>query len=286
MTDPVTAVAVAGLVVGGAIVIDKATEGARLAAQFQSQYGPPPSPVPTAKAAGSGDNVVLYQQDDPSPLYPRVSGLNEFYRVATLLPGYARHAISNPANLEQALARHARIGHLVVAAHGWPESFPTQGGFDNRSPAPTWWESRLSGKLTPTSTISFAGCMAGANPGETVTAATQNFDGGAQSFAARLRDLLLGSNPDGWTIRAHSTTGPSSLNPFVRVFYGTESERGRPGRGTRFASRDNAERWLLGLAGGPGLGFDVPVTFPGFVAGVALFGVAVTLLSLLSPSRR
>jgi hypothetical protein len=247
-----------------------------------------PLPGPTAKPGSTqpgverySSRVCVYQGD--------VEGEVVFAGIANRLRdrGYTTHRVTRR---EQALSRiqeYTRISHLVLAGHGDREYFFGQWG-TGLSLRPAQLATALRGRLISTSVISLAGCLAGLAEGETFDPA--NPDGGAGSFAGQLRDALIEQGaPDGGVIKAHTTTGPAATNPHVRAFYVHRGEVWQPGRGARFGSTAAAETWLLstshGLGSAPGLGFDVPITWPMFVMAAVGFGLLVTASSAM-PKRR
>lgn len=160
------------------------------------------------------------------------SGAGEFQavasRLAQALPGSRKTATPDGLpGLRTAIQAHqGRIGPLILVGHGTTRAF-----FSNLSPvAPTALAGLLHNKLAADAVVSLAGCRAGADTSEVDWSAASYGAGGASSFAGLLRDALVADGaPWGTEIRAHSTTGTTTLNPAVRVFRATRSQVGQPG---------------------------------------------------------
>jgi hypothetical protein len=217
-------------------------EKRRLAEEWVSEHGPLPG-----AAAKPNARVCIYQAG-----VPEESTFAGQACAPLVTQGYERQAVRNRTALQRLLESYASFDRLVLAGHGDP-SWYFAGWGSGTSVNPEMLARWLQGRILPTTVISLAGCRAGADPG---TPQYSSVPGGASSFAGRLRDLLLaGGAPTGGEIRAHTTTGHTTENPYARVFRIAPAARGAAGVDVSVVRGAPAAQWILGLAGyGPGLG--------------------------------
>lgn len=270
------AAAGAGLSVAGILALKRATA----AAWLRENVLPAPATAAEKAAAAlirgtgtkpTGANVCIYQLGH--------GGETAFASVCNQLwrnEGYQRHGVRSRDELQRVLQQYPSYSHLVMAAHGDPSWYFAGFGSIN----PEWMARQLNGRITANTIISLAGCRAGADPG---TPEYESVPGGANSFAGRLRDLLLQQGaPAGGQIRAHTTTGHTTENPFARSFQLANSNVGQAGRDVALERGEPAEQWILAMAGLPqGMGINMnldPVHAVGVVAiaggiGLGLYGI-------------
>jgi len=156
------------------------------------------------------------------------------------------------SDLEEALvASGDPVGPLVLVGHGTTRAF-----FSNLDHPTAAEMGRVVGpRLVAGGVVGLAGCRAGANPGEPDWSPESYGPGGAQGYAAQLRDaLVLGGARGAIQVRAHSTAGDATANPAVRVFSATPGTRGESaidllwGAGA-WAERANRTAWTTAFRG-------------------------------------
>jgi hypothetical protein len=169
-----------------------------------------------------GDNVIIYLDQG--------EGSGEFRTVANRMAGVINASIYPAHNGQQvldALSRHRRIKTLIFAGHGTTTQFlrPGRGGIRVGTDAlPTWISTGtlarvLSFKMVPGGVISWAGCSAASNPGESSWSYRSYGPGGERSFIARVRDSMARLPWTAWGIehRGHSSPGHTTANPAARA---------------------------------------------------------------------
>lgn len=180
-----------------------------------------------------GDNVIIYLDDG--------DGSSEFRTVANRMAG-AIGASVYPAHTGQqvldALNRHKRIKTLIFAGHGTTTQFlrPGNGGIRVGSDAlPSWISTStlarvLSFKMAPGGVVSWAGCSAASNPGESSWSYASYGPGGEQSFIAHVRDDMARIPWTSWGIehRGHAAPGHTTANPAARTCRVAMTQIGRP----------------------------------------------------------
>jgi len=195
-----------------------------------------------------GAKVVVY---DPT-------GANGYFASITRndMPGWHKYQGMTIADIEAAVSRHSLISRLVSLGHGgdcW--MFDTRSGLTCRHA--DRFADAVSGRLVPGSVIGLGGCSSARSLGEPSQRSPHVLQaGGAQSLAGALRDAISERGVHLLSeIRAHSTRGPVTANPYGRVFRIGRMYVGRPGtsivRGdynswhSQFAG-ERAQNWLFG----------------------------------------
>ena len=190
----------------------------------------------TGGAAGSGvgDKVVVYLSEGEGSAEFMISA----NRIAQSI-GAEVHRARNAEEILQAVRAHQSISRLILAGHGSSRDFwrPGTAGIRlERDSLPEWvsvgtFAAEIAPRLSAGAVIGLAGCSAAANPGESNDVNQKLGPGGENGFAAKLRDALASQSgiATGIEVRAHSTVGHLSHNPFARVFRVSASEVGRPG---------------------------------------------------------
>jgi len=227
------AAAGAGLSVAGIMALKR-----RTASEWFAEHGRLPCPTPKA-GSPQGARVCIYQRGvEGEAAFANVC--NELYRTRC----YEKHGVRSRTELTQALQRYPLYHRLVMAAHGDPSWFFA--GFGGVNAA--YMARMLDGRIAPGSVVSLAGCRAGADPGEPESWVGPVGPGGERGFSGQLRDsLVLGGSPTTAQIRAHTTTGHTTENPRARVF--AFSHAGQPGTPVPLRQGEQAERWILAMAG-------------------------------------
>jgi hypothetical protein len=180
-----------------------------------------------------GDNVIIYLDQG--------EGSGEFRLVADRMARSIR-AMVHPAHSGQqvldAIRRHTRIKTLVMAGHGNTTQFlsPGVGGIRADGDSLPQWVSTdtfarvLGPRMAAGGIISWAGCSAASNPGESEWSARSYGPGGERSFVARVRDAMSRLPFMAWNIehRGHSAAGHTTANPAARICPVSRFEIGRP----------------------------------------------------------
>jgi hypothetical protein len=187
-----------------------------------------------APGSGTGDKVVVYLSEGEGSAEFMISA----NRIAQSI-GAEVHRARNAQEIIDAVRAHSSISRLILAGHGSSRDFwrPSTAGIRlERDSLPEWvsvgtFAAELAPRLSAGAVIGLAGCSAAANPGESNDVNQKLGPGGEDSFASKLRDALASQSgiATGIEVRAHSTVGHLSHNPFARVFRVSASEIGRPG---------------------------------------------------------
>jgi hypothetical protein len=180
-----------------------------------------------------GDNVIIYLDEG--------EGSGEFRTVANRMAGTIGASVYPAHNGQQildALNRHRRIKTLILAGHGTTTQFlrPGRGGIRVGTDAlPTWISTGtlarvLSFKMVHGGVISWAGCSAASNPGESSWSYLSYGPGGERSFIAKVRDDMARLPWTSWGIehRGHASPGHTTANPAGRVCNVSMFEIGQP----------------------------------------------------------
>jgi hypothetical protein len=140
---------------------------------------------------------------------------------ATVYPAHNGQQVVN------AISRHRRIKTLILAGHGTTTQFlrPGHGGIRVGSDAMPAWVSadtfaRLVGpKMAVNGIISWAGCSAASDPGESSWSFRSYGPGGDRSFIGRVRDAMARLSVISWGVehRGHSAPGHTTANPAGRT---------------------------------------------------------------------
>lgn len=163
----------------------------------------------------SGTKVVLY-----TTVFAEGANIARNY----MDDSWSKQSFASTTDLLRKLEGYARIKRLVIIAHGGPDWF-----FD-RSLTPEVLGRVLAPRLAQGAIVGLAGCSAGRGPGESTVWEAEAFgDGGAQSYAGRLRDALaLAGGPYLGEVRANTLSGHVTFNPTGRVFaFAAPGEAGR-----------------------------------------------------------
>jgi hypothetical protein len=181
-----------------------------------------------------GDNVIIYTAEG--------EGAGEF-RTSAQRMAAAIGATVYPARSAQdildAVRRHRRIKHLILAGHGTTSAFLRPGSTGIRVGAdalPTWvstttFAREVGPRMAMNGWIGFAGCSTASNPGESGDWTAESYGpGGERGFLARVRDDLA-RTPGilrGIDIGGHTTVGHLSANPAARECPVARAQIGQP----------------------------------------------------------
>ena len=180
----------------------------------------------------SGDNVIIYLD--------RGTGSGEFRTVANRMArviGATVYPAHNGQQVLDAIRRHRRIKTLIFAGHGTTTQFlrPGHGGIRTGPDAMPLWVStstfaRVVGpRMVPGGVISWAGCNAASNPGESEWSYRSYGPCGEHSFIGHVRDAMARLPFMAWGVehRGHSAAGHTTANPAGRVCPVARSEVGQ-----------------------------------------------------------
>lgn len=228
------AAAGAGLSLAGIMALKR-----RTAEAWFAEHGRLPCPSPKPGDPPLDARVCIYQRGvEGEAAFAGVC--NDLYRMHC----YEKHGVRTRDELTRVLRQYPRYSRLVMAAHGDPSWFFA--GFGGINAA--YFARNLEGRIAPNAILSLAGCRAGANPGEPERWTGDVGDGGEDGISGLLRDaLVLAGAPTSAEIRAHTTTGHTTENPRARKF--RFAHAGQPGTAVPLQQGEQAERWILGMAG-------------------------------------
>jgi hypothetical protein len=179
-----------------------------------------------------GDNVIVYLDQG--------EGSGEFRTVANRMAraiGATVYPAHNGAQVLEAIRRHRRIKTLILAGHGTTTQFlrPGHGGIRaNGDASPTWistdtFAREVGPRMAAGGVISWAGCSAASDPGESTWSNLSYGPGGDRSFIGRVRDAMARLPFVAWNVehRGHAAPGHTTANPSARVCRVARSEIGQ-----------------------------------------------------------
>jgi hypothetical protein len=168
-------------------------------------------------------NVALYDQN-PDHMHPpprRATELAAFEGWGTSWAGSygaSSHAVNSHGEIREALRDviselppEGRIGTIACFGHGSSRTgWVRMGDIGNILVAPD-----IKNRLSPNLRVILYMCLAGAEPGHPEIAREP---GGINSFAAGLRDRLVGATVHNAEVWAHTVKGVAATSPHWRVF--------------------------------------------------------------------
>ena len=191
-----------------------------------------------------GARVIIYAD--------RGDGSAEFRRAAEWAAGALNTRYVYPSGAAEDflgnIRRHPRIARFVWIGHGTTQGLFASGGLSIRGESDlAVLANELAPRLALGAIVGLAACNAGSDRGQATWDANAYEDGGAQSFAAGLRDGIARKAP--WLVlgevRAHTAPGHTTRNPAARAF--PFREAGRAGRGANLVAKGiDPERWIVG----------------------------------------
>jgi hypothetical protein len=190
------------------------------------------NPLLTVAGVSAMANVIVYLDQG--------EGSGEFRTVANRMAraiGATVYPAHNGQQVLDALRHHPRIKTLIMAGHGTTTQFlrPGHGGIRaNGDALPRWistdtFARTIGPRMAANGVISWAGCNAASNPGESEWSFRSYGPCGERSFIGRVRDAMARLPFMAWGVehRGHSSAGHTTANPAGRTCPVRRSEIGR-----------------------------------------------------------